>query len=112
MSTIFNRLAESFSSTWRLLSDTTNFLSRIKLQEKYETELRDWRARLSRGRNNPQVLREVREEVVALRTLLREQGHDLRLCYQCHGQLDYNNKLIAPYTGSTLCLRCHQNLKL
>ena len=79
MATIFNRLAESFSSTWRLLSDTTNFLSRIKMQEKYETELRDWRARLSRGRNNPLVMREVREDIVALRSLLREQGHDLRL---------------------------------
>ena len=29
MRPIFNRLAETFSSTWRLLTDTTNFLSRI-----------------------------------------------------------------------------------
>ena len=39
MATIFNRLAESISSTWRLLSDTTNFLSRMKLLDQYETEL-------------------------------------------------------------------------
>ncbi len=75
----FNRFAESISSTWRLLSDTTNFLSRTKLLEKYEAELRGWRERLSHNRTNTQVAREVREEVVALRKLLRAQGYDLRL---------------------------------
>ena len=79
MDTLFQRLAESFTSTWRLLSDTTNFLSRIKLLEKYEAELRDWRARLSRSRTDQQAMRVVKEEIVALRRLLREQGHDLRL---------------------------------
>jgi len=79
MSTFFDRLAESTSSTWRLLSDTTNFLSRVKLLDSYETELRTWRARLSRKRTDPQVTREVREEIVALRKLLRVQGYDLRL---------------------------------
>jgi hypothetical protein len=79
MSTFFNRLAESASSTWRLLSDTTNFLSRVKLLDNYETELRAWRAQLSRKRTDPQVTREVRDDIVALRRLLREQGHDLRL---------------------------------
>ena len=79
MSTFFNRLAESASSTWRLLSDTTNFLSRVKLLDSYETELRTWRAQLSRRRTDPQIMKGVREEIVALRRLLREQGHDLRL---------------------------------
>ncbi len=79
MSTLFNRLAETFTSTWRLLTDTTNFLSRINLLEKYESEVRDWRARLSRSRNDQRALQEVREEIVALRKFLREQGHDLRL---------------------------------
>jgi hypothetical protein len=79
MSTIFNRLAESFSSTWRLLTDTTNFLSRINLLEKYETEVRTWRERISRFRNDQRAMLEVREEIVALRGFLREQGHDLRL---------------------------------
>jgi hypothetical protein len=79
MSTLFNRLAESFSSAWRLLTDTTNFLSRINMLEKYETEVRAWRDRLSRSRNNQQAMHEVRDELVALRRLLREQGHDLRL---------------------------------
>src|SRR5271157_2445391 len=79
MATIFNRLAESVSSTWRLLSDTTNFLSRMKMLDQYETELRGWRERLSRSRNNPQVAREIREDIVALRKLLRSRGYDLRL---------------------------------
>jgi hypothetical protein len=39
-----------------------------------------------------------------------QQGHDLRLCYQCHGALDPMGVLIAPYKGATLCLRCHQQL--
>jgi hypothetical protein len=39
-----------------------------------------------------------------------KQGHDLRSCYQCHGALDYNNVLIAPYPGNALCLKCHTNL--
>jgi hypothetical protein len=79
MSTFLNRLAESTSSTWRLLSDTTNFLSRVKLLDEYEAELRTWRARLSRKRTDPQVMKDVRGEIVALRSLLREQGYDLRL---------------------------------
>lgn len=79
MRTIFNRLAESFSSTWRLLTDTTNFLSRIKMLEKYETELRAWRERLSRAQKDQIAVHQVRDEIVAVRRLLREQGHDLRL---------------------------------
>jgi hypothetical protein len=79
MGPLFNRFAESFSSTWRLLSDTTNFLSRIKLLDQYESELRTWRDRLSRYRKNPQGARAIREDIVALRKHLRSQGYDLRL---------------------------------
>jgi hypothetical protein len=79
MRPIFNRLAETFSSTWRLLTDTTNFLSRIRMLEKYETELRAWRERLQRSQNNQPIVHQIRDEIVAVRRLLREQGHDLRL---------------------------------
>lgn len=41
-----------------------------------------------------------------------EQGHDLRLCYGCHGALDFEQKRIAPYSGAELCLRCHQDLNI
>lgn len=40
------------------------------------------------------------------------QAHDLRLCYGCHGGLDYRNILIAPYGGAQLCLRCHTDLNI
>jgi hypothetical protein len=41
-----------------------------------------------------------------------QQGHDLRLCYQCHGAVDPLNNAIAPYRGAELCLRCHKNLDI
>jgi hypothetical protein len=79
MRPFLNRLAESASSTWRLLSDTTNFLSRIKLLEDYDQELRKWREKLLRKRADPQAVKDVRNDIVALRRLLREQGYDLML---------------------------------
>jgi hypothetical protein len=79
MRPFLNRLAESASSTWRLLSDTTNFLSRTKLLDNYEQELRQWRDKLARRSTDPQVFKAVRDDIVALRKLLREQGYDLRL---------------------------------
>jgi hypothetical protein len=41
-----------------------------------------------------------------------QQGHDLRLCYSCHGALDPFNVQIAPYKGAALCRRCHHNLNI
>jgi len=79
MSRFLDRLAENTSSAWRLLSDTTNFLSRMKLLDGYEADLRRWREQLQRQRGNSKVVREIRDEVVALRRALREQGYDLRL---------------------------------
>jgi hypothetical protein len=38
--------------------------------------------------------------------------HDMRVCYECHGSLDYQNVLIAPYAGAELCLRCHADLNI
>jgi len=74
-----NNLAESLASTWKLLSDTSNFLSRVRLLERYERELTEWRNQLYRFRKDPETARRVREQVVALRRELRLQGHDLRL---------------------------------
>jgi hypothetical protein len=48
----------------------------------------------------------------AARQLELQQGHDLRLCYDCHGALDPFSQLIAPYKGSGLCLRCHADLNI
>jgi predicted CXXCH cytochrome family protein len=48
----------------------------------------------------------------AAQTVEKQQGHDLRLCYSCHGSLDYQNRLIAPYPGAELCRRCHSKLNI
>lgn len=40
------------------------------------------------------------------------QGHDMRLCYGCHGALDPFNELIAPYSGRELCVRCHSDVDI
>ena len=79
MSTIFNRVSESVSSTWRLLSDTTNFLSCVRLLTVYEQDLKQMRDRLYRFRKDPEVQRQVRERIVEIRRSLRAQGYDLRM---------------------------------
>jgi hypothetical protein len=79
MNRFLNDLAEGVASTWKLLSDTTNFLSRVRLLERYEQELTEMRSELYRFRKNPETARQVRERVVALRRTLRLQGYDLRL---------------------------------
>ena len=49
----------------------------------------------------------------AAKAVQLQAGHDLRLCYQCHGAADpVKNRLIAPYRGAALCLRCHRNLNI
>jgi hypothetical protein len=79
MNRFLNNLAESLASTWRLLSDTTNFLSRARLLGEYEQELAEMRARLYRYRRDQETIRQVREQIVALRRELRARGFDLRL---------------------------------
>ncbi len=72
-------LTEKFSTTWRLLSETTLFLSRTPLFSKYEMMLRNWRRVLESNRNNAENIHQVRQEIVALRKELRKQGYDLTL---------------------------------
>jgi hypothetical protein len=79
MSTVFNRFSESVSSTWKLLSDTTNFLSRVKLLGVYEQDLKQMRDQLYRFRKNAEVQRQVRERIVEVRRSLRARGYDLRM---------------------------------
>jgi hypothetical protein len=72
-------LSERFASTWRLLSETTAFLSRTSLFEHYENQLREMRGRLQSSRADDRAAAEVREEIVELRSSLRLQGYDLSL---------------------------------
>ena len=46
----------------------------------------------------------------ASQELERIQGHDLRLCYECHGALDIYSRQIAPFPGASLCRRCHADV--
>lgn len=43
---------------------------------------------------------------------LPDAGHDVRLCYGCHGAVDYQNQVIAPYPGAELCIQCHSDLNI
>jgi hypothetical protein len=51
-------------------------------------------------------------ESATAQSAAKQQGHDLRLCYGCHGALDPLNQKIAPYPGGALCLRCHSSLNI
>lgn len=74
-----NDLAEKFSTTWRLLSETTQFLSRAEHLPKYEPMLRRWRHTLEGNRSNTEKIQTVRDEIVGLRRELRKSGYDLTL---------------------------------
>lgn len=43
---------------------------------------------------------------------LAEAGHDVRLCYGCHGAVDYQNRRIAPWPGAELCIKCHSDINV
>lgn len=62
-----------------LLADTDRFLSRSRLMPRYENRVRDWRRRLNQYGSDPEVARQVRTEIVAVRRALRQAGWELRL---------------------------------
>jgi hypothetical protein len=72
-------LSERLASNWRLLSDTTAFLSRTSVFEHYEAQLRDLRARLQASRGDERLTGDIRKEITQLRSSLRLQGYDLSL---------------------------------
>lgn len=78
-SSIASVFAEKFTDVWKLLSETTTFLSRTKLFMQYESQLRQWRATLQSSPHDSDVMRIVKRELVELRKSLREQGYDLSL---------------------------------
>jgi hypothetical protein len=75
-------LADRFSDTWRLLSETSQFLSRTPVFDHYEDQLRIWRRDLQNAGKNAELSRQIREEVTELRKSLRRQGYDLSLAKQ------------------------------
>lgn len=80
-------LAEKLASTWVLLSDTTNFLSRTSVFDQYEDELRGMRQRLASSKGDDREIKEIRVALTEMRAALRLQGYDLSL-----GALDLSIK--------------------
>lgn len=79
VSALASALTEKFTDVWRLLSETSVFLSRTQLFAQYETQLREWRSALQLSPKNTLVMQSVKREIVDLRKSLRFQGYDLSL---------------------------------
>jgi hypothetical protein len=80
--TLVNTLKEQLADPWKLLSETTIFLSRAGELQAWETQLRHWRAALQSSRKSSEIIRQIRKEIIEFRTNLRLQGHDLSLASQ------------------------------
>ena len=81
-------LQRPFRSTWDLLSETTSFINMREDADHYQDMLRDWRRRLQEGSRDPDIQRQVREEIVILRKAFRKNGYDVSLGsfdIQCEG---------------------------
>ncbi|MDR1353079.1 MAG: hypothetical protein LBK05_07340, partial [Treponema sp.] len=76
---IVDALSDRFKDVWKLLSETSLFLSRAGEIENYDSQLRQWRAELQSLRKNPQEIQRIRFEIVSLRKSLRLSGYDLSL---------------------------------
>lgn len=80
-------MGEKFADAWVLLSDTDRFVSRAGLMPRYEKQLREWRSSLQESRNDIDLTRAIREDIVAFRRARRQEGFELRL-----GSLDVQLK--------------------
>jgi len=77
-----------FRSTWELLSETTSFINMREDADQYQDTLRNWRRRLQEGSRDPEIQRQVRAEIVAVRKSFRQSGYDVSLGsldIQCDG---------------------------
>lgn len=72
-------LSDHFSDTWKLLSETSLFLSRTPVFLQYETDLRSWRQDLQRAEKGGSEYTRIRQEITEFRKSLRLQGYDLSL---------------------------------
>jgi hypothetical protein len=75
-------LSDRFSDGWRLLSETTQFLSRTPVFSEYEEQLRSWRQQLQLVGKNTEASKRIRGEIIGLRKSLRHEGYDLSLAGQ------------------------------
>jgi hypothetical protein len=77
--TLAGLLSDKFSDVWKLLSETTVFLSRTREFDIYEEQLRSWRSELQSSGRNTEAAQRIRSELTELRKHLRLQGYDLSL---------------------------------
>jgi hypothetical protein len=75
-------LADRFADTWKLLSETSRFLSKTPVFDHYEDDLRRWRLELQGAGKSGETARRIREEITGLRASLRQEGYDLSLARQ------------------------------
>jgi hypothetical protein len=75
-------LSDRFSDSWRLLSETSQFLSGTSVFSQYEEQLRSWRQQLQLAGKNTEASKRIRGEITELRKSLRREGYDLSLAGQ------------------------------
>jgi hypothetical protein len=75
-------LPDGLTDVWKLLSETSAFLSRTDEFYMYEQQLRSLRSRLQNSSRDPGERQAVRAEVIELRKNLRRQGYDLTVARQ------------------------------
>ncbi|MDR1903013.1 MAG: hypothetical protein LBQ88_12125 [Treponema sp.] len=80
--TLADTLKEQFADPWKLLSETTVFLSRVGELHAWEAQLRGWRSALQSSPKNHHVIQDIRREITEFRKNLRRQGYDLSLAGQ------------------------------
>ena len=79
---IVDALSDRFRDVWKLLSETSLFLSRAGEIENYDGQLRQWRSDLQSLNKNVPEMQRIRLEIIALRKSLCLLGYDLSLCSQ------------------------------
>jgi len=77
-----NLFSDRFVDTWKLLSQTSGFLSRTPVFDQYEEDLRLWRRDLQKAAKDGDEYKRIKEEIIELRKTLRLQGYDLSLAEQ------------------------------
>jgi hypothetical protein len=75
-------LPDSLTDLWKLLSETSAFLSRTDEFYMYEQQLRSLRSRLQNSAKDTGEKQAVRAELIDLRKNLRLQGYDLSVARQ------------------------------
>ncbi|MEI6876390.1 MAG: hypothetical protein WCL50_14820 [Spirochaetota bacterium] len=101
--TLLQKLSENFSSTWKLLSETTYFLSRASILHLYENELKEMRHDLESHRNNRETITRIKNQIIEIRRALRMSGYDLSLA-------DYN--LVVDEFKNDAAMATHRRMVL